>query len=202
MGRASIGVTMKVALSDEHDPELAVVEAIRGGDRFAFAEFVRRQNRFVRATVIGVLGMGDRVDDVCQNVWTAVWQRIGKLKDAARWRPWLYRLAHNAAIDAGRDITRRKARLEVLQSASAGGAAEQRATPDGSLLADERHAAVRDAIQGLPALYREPFVFRHINHWSYRQIAELMQIPIDSIETRLVRARRMLRETLKDRIKP
>ena len=197
---------MKVALSDEHDPELPVVEAIRGGDRFAFAEFVRRQNRFVRATVIGVLGMGDRVDDVCQQVWTAVWQRMGKLKDAARWRPWLYRLTRNAAIDAGRDITRRKARLQVLQSSSAAAGetsnAGRPADPDRSMLADERHAAVRDAIQGLPALYREPFVFRHINNWSYRQIAEFMQIPVDSIETRLVRARRMLRETLKDRIEP
>ena len=199
MRRASIGVAMTVALSDEIDPEQPVVEAIRGGDRFAFAEFVRRQNRFVRATVIGVLGMGDRVDDVCQQVWTAVWQRASRLKDTTRWRPWLYRLARNAAIDAGRDITRRKTRAAALQSASSV-AAGQMVDPGGSMLANERHEAVRQAIQGLPALYREPFILRHIENWSYRQIADVLELPVDTVETRLVRARRLLREALDGKI--
>ena len=56
------------------------------------------------------------------------------------------------------------------------------------------------AIQALPALYREPFVLRHVNVWSYRQIAEMMNMPVDSVETRLVRARRFLRESLKGKV--
>lgn len=195
---------MTVALSDECDPEQPVVEAIRGGDRFAFAEFVRRQNRFVRATVTGVLGMSDRVDDVCQQVWAAVWQRADKLKDTARWRPWLYRLARNAAIDAGRDVTRRKSYARQARAEPAAvtrpAAAGQSVDPGGALLDGERHETVLRAIRGLPALYREPLVLRHIHDWSYRQIAEVMGLPVDSVETRLVRARRMLRETLKDQI--
>ncbi len=59
---------------------------------------------------------------------------------------------------------------------------------------------VLKAIQALPALYREPFVLRHLQGWTYKEIAEVMDMRVDSVETRLVRARRFLRETLKDKI--
>jgi RNA polymerase sigma-70 factor (ECF subfamily) len=48
----------------------------------------------------------------------------------------------------------------------------------------------------MPAIYREPFVLRHLEDWSYRQIAETLDLPVDTVGTRLVRARRMLQETL------
>jgi RNA polymerase sigma-70 factor (ECF subfamily) len=61
----------------------------------------------------------------------------------------------------------------------------------------EEHRTVLAAIEALPALYREPFVLRHVSGLSYKEIAEVMAMPVDSIETRLVRARRLLREALK-----
>jgi RNA polymerase sigma-70 factor (ECF subfamily) len=56
------------------------------------------------------------------------------------------------------------------------------------------------AIQALPVLYREPFVLRHLQGWTYKEIAEVMDMRVDSVETRLVRARRFLRERLKDKV--
>jgi RNA polymerase sigma-70 factor (ECF subfamily) len=189
-------MTMAMAQSDAFDAEEPVIEAIRAGDRYAFSEFVRRQNGWVRGAIYGVLGERDQVDDVAQHAWTNVWKRIGELRDAKSWRPWLYRLVRNAAIDAGRDVTRRRRQAQglamdppvrVLSNA-----------PDGRAVAQEQHGAVLAAVQGLPALYREPFVLRHVAGWSYREIADVMGMPVDSVETRLVRARRFLRESLKD----
>jgi RNA polymerase sigma-70 factor (ECF subfamily) len=185
---------MTVALTDHFDAEEPVIDAIRQGDRHAFCELVRRQNRFVRSVVVGVLGPTDRVDDVTQQVWTAVWERIGKLRDARRWRSWLYRLARNAAIDAGRDLTRRRNRSEQMAREPA--PMENHQTPDSEAADNEQHRRVLGAITALPALYREPFVLRHINGWSYAEIAEVMGMPVNSVETRLVRARRLLREAL------
>jgi len=68
--------------------------------------------------------------------------------------------------------------------------------PDQGLIGEEERRRVLTAVEALPILYREPFVLRHLNGWSYKQIAEVMDMPVDSIETRLVRARRLLRETL------
>ena len=189
---------MAMAAPADFDPEEPVVEAIRGGDRYAFEELVRRQGRWVRGVIFGVLGNHDRVDDVAQQVWLAVWQRISELRDSRRWRPWLYRLTRNAAIDAGRGITRRRNQAQTLAAEfprQPGSAA-----PGGGLLSDERHNVVLEAIRALPALYREPFVLRHLNDWSYQEIGDVMGRPVDSVETRLVRARRFLREALKDKL--
>lgn len=189
---------MTVALADDFDVDVPVIEAVKAGDRYAFAELVRRHGSWVRAAVFGVLGRSDAVDDVVQQVWASVWQRIGELRDVARWRPWLYRMARNAALDAGRELSRRR-RLHVNAPEGVLDGHGNRGSP-GSAAADEGHKAVLAAINGLPALYREPFVMRHLNGWSYQQIAEVLDMPVDSVETRLVRARRLLREALKDRV--
>jgi len=189
---------MAMPLAEEFESEEPVVDAIRSGDRYAFKEFISRRNRWVRGVIFGVLGNWECVDDVAQQIWSAVWQRIGELRESRSWRPWLYRLARNAAIDAGREITRRRNVVRPLP-----GDVQERANspePDGTLSRDEQHREVLAAIQALPAIYREPFVLRHVNGWTYQEIGEVMGLPIDSVETRLVRARRLLRESLKDRI--
>ena len=184
-------------LTEDYDADQPVIEAIQQGDKFAFEDLVRRHGRWIRSVVFGVLGDRDVVDDVVQQVWTTVWRRIGALRDTRRWRSWLYRLSRNAALDAGRELTRRREQMRAL-IAEAPRSVEK---PDrGADDRAEKHAAALEAIKSLPALYREPFVLRHVNGWSYRQIAEAMDMPVDSIETRLVRARRMLRETLKGKL--
>lgn len=180
------------------DSELPVVEAILVGDRDAFEEFVRRQSKWVRGIVFGVLGDVDRVDDVCQQVWTTVWRQASTLQQPQRWRSWLYRLARNAAMDAGREITRRRKLQRRIQHEYGSGSVAP--APHRSIQSDERTQALLQAITALPALYREPFVLRHLQNWSYREIAEVMEMPVDTVETRLVRARRHLREALKDKI--
>ncbi len=188
---------MTMALAVDSDPDEVLIEAICDGDHSAFSELLRRHGRWVRGVVFGVLGDSDRVDDVAQQVWTSVWQRARELRDTGRWRPWLYRLTRNAAVDAGRDISRRRKQTQMLREQPAG---ESQASPVGGLVSDERHGEVLTAIRALPALYREPFVMRHMQGWTYKEIAEAMDLRVDSVETRLVRARRFLRKTLKDKI--
>lgn len=185
-------------LMEEFDRDVPVIEAVLRGDRFAFEDFCRRHGDWVRAVIYGVLGDRDRLDDVAQQVWTTVWAQIGRLRDPKRWRPWLYRLARNAAVDAGRDQTRRRRATERLTAER--GSSDSAAAPGDALIDAERREAVFRAVRGLPALYREPFVMRHLQGWSYRVIGEVMDMPVDTVETRLVRARRLLREALKDKV--
>ena len=172
-----------MARSEGFAVEEPVIEAIQGGDRYAFSEFMGRHSGWVRGVIYGVLGRGEAVEDVSQQVWLLVWQRIGKLQDVRRWRTWLYRTARNAAIDAGRDATRRRDRQRKL--------AEQPVTvsapkPDQRLVAEEKHQEVLEAIGSLPAIYREPFVMRHVNGWSYARIAEVMGMPAGGLSRSLV----------------
>ncbi len=187
---------MSMPLPDEIDLEQPVLEAVRQGDRYAFGEFARRQGQWVRGVVYAVLGNRDGIDDVCQRIWAQVWTEAPRLRDIARWRPWLDRMARNAAVDAGREMTRRRRvaeRAPVPARETAGDAGE-------ALVRSEQHLTVLDAIEALPVIYREPFVLRHVWNWSYQRISEVMGLPIDTVETRLVRARRLLREALKDKV--
>jgi RNA polymerase sigma-70 factor (ECF subfamily) len=187
-----------MAESIPYDPELTVVVALQRGDGEAFRELLRRQDRWVRGVVFAILGDAQRVDDVAQQVWTTVWEQARDLRDVRLWKPWLYRLARNAALDAGRETTRRRAFTDRLlrrvpEEPSA-------PPPEDHLVANERERAVLTAIQALPAMYREPFALRHLEGWTYRQISELLELPVDTVETRLVRARRMLRDALEGKL--
>jgi RNA polymerase sigma-70 factor (ECF subfamily) len=176
----------------DHD----LIAAAQRGQRSAIDTFVRRHDRWVRNVVYATVSNPVVVDDIVQNVWAKVWEQIGTLIEPARWRGWLYRLARNTAIDAGQKIAGERRRS--LTYATVEQAEARAADPAGRLIDAEEHARVLGAIRGLPAIYREPFVLRHLEGWSYSQIGEAMSLPVDTVETRLVRARRLLRSALRD----
>ncbi len=179
----------------DFDPEIPVIEAIRLGDAYALSEFIRRQSRWVRGVIFAACGRMDDVDDVAQQVWLQVWREAPRLAEPARWRAWLYRVARNAAVDATR--TRRRQRTLVETVTETGHPSHRQApSPETIAVRQEEQAAVLTAIAQLPPLYREPFVLRHLENWSYEEIGNLLGLPVDTVETRLVRARRRLRETL------
>jgi RNA polymerase sigma-70 factor (ECF subfamily) len=183
----------------EHDPETPVIQAIQAGDSHALAELMSRHGAWVRGVIFGALGRPDEVEDVAQRVWMTVWREAHRLSDPGRWRVWLYRIARNAATDAGRRRQRRRKLLSTLwrraeSQPSVGLSAEA------PVESHERREMMLQAIGNLPELYREPFVLRHLDGWSYAQIAEAMGLPVDTVETRLVRARRLLRHELAGKV--
>lgn len=194
-GWSSLFVDMELTLAEVQDQDQPLFEALAAGDGGALDELMQRHARFVRGVVYAVLGQSRDLDDVVQQVWLLVWRRAKTLDDPRRWKPWLYRLARNAAIDAGRKKTRRRG-LWQRMTETFDAAKQTEREPHERLIVEEQHAKVLDAIEGLPAIYREPFVLRHMEEHSYRAIAEMMDLPIDTVETRLVRARRLLRQML------
>ena len=177
--------------------ESLVCEA-QQGSRPAADRLVRDNDGWVRGVIYGVTGRPDLVDDIAQQVWTQVWERLPSLKDPRRLRSWLYTVARNAAIDAGQ-ARRRRAAIGIDQLGD-GVTDVRRRHADRSVAGDEVHGVLMQAVQALPALYREPFVLRHLENWSYTEIGDLLGLPVETVETRLVRARRHLREALKGRI--
>lgn len=172
-----------------------LVSDVRLGDRAAADQLVRAHDGWLRSVIFAVTGRRELVDDVAQQVWTQAWQRLDSLEDAARLRPWLYSIARHAAIDAGMAHRRRSSRTRPIEAAEQ---AMDTAAMDPRLRVsqDEVRDTVMIAILSLPAIYREPFMLRHLEGWNYGQIGDLLGLPYDTVETRLTRARRLLREAL------
>jgi RNA polymerase sigma-70 factor (ECF subfamily) len=164
------------------------------GSRKAADRLVRDHDHWVRSVIFGVTGRWDLVDDIAQQVWAQVWERLPSLKEPERLRSWLYAVARNAAIDAGQSRKRRSAAgLDHVEDALGDGG---ESGPLNRALGREVRDMLLQAVEGLPAHYREPFVLRHLQDWSYAEIGDLLGLPVETVETRLVRARRLLREVL------
>ncbi|MGD8454203.1 MAG: RNA polymerase sigma factor [Phycisphaerae bacterium] len=176
-----------------------VAEAQRG-NRPAVDRLVQEHDSWLRSVIYGVTGRVDLVDDIAQQVWMQVWQRLDSLKDPERLRPWLAKIARHAAIDAGMARRRHDRRTGSLESVSEPGDETGTRSPVGWALGNELRTVLLQAVSALPALYREPFVLRHLESWSYAEIGEVLGLPVETVETRLVRARRLLREMLNDKV--
>lgn len=178
----------------------ALIAQAQRGSRPAVDQIVRENEGWVRGVIYGTIGRADLVDDVAQQVWTQVWQRLGSLQDPRRLRAWLYAVARNAAIDASQD--RRRRSTIGLDFVADGLGDNPGRGPVKSVVGDELRETLLRAVEALPALYREPFVLRHLEDWSYAEIGNLLGLSVETVETRLVRARRLLRETLQGKVEP
>lgn len=185
---------MPLTRSDPPGDE-ALVALLMSGDTDALAEIMRRHGRWVRGVLYSVLGASDDIDDVAQQVWLTFWHRCRDLDNAQRWRHWLYRLARNAAIDAGRKVTRRRRLWGRLTDLFHQGRSPQ-PMPDREMILEEEHSRVLAALDRLAPIYREAFVLRHMQDLSYREIAEILDVAPETVGTRLIRARRRMLEIL------
>jgi RNA polymerase sigma factor (sigma-70 family) len=176
------------------------VTAARQGDRPAADQLVRENDPWIRSVIYGVTGRADQVDDIAQQVWAQVWERFDSLQDPARLRSWLCAIARNAAIDAGLARKRDLRGGEVHEGIADPRTARETGGAQNRAIGSETEQLLLRAIEALPALYREPFVLRHLEDWSYAEIGEVLGLPVDTVETRLVRARRLLREMLAGKI--
>lgn len=171
------------------------VSAAQQGDRAAAEQLIRAHEPWVRSAVYAVTGRRDDVDDIVQQVWARVWERLGTLNDPGQIRSWLYRIARHTAIDAGIARRRRQSRFTSLDEAAHGATATARPATRSDV-----QETLLEAVRGLPAIYREPFVLRHLNGWTYAEIAEVLGLSVEAVETRLVRARGLLREALAGKV--
>lgn len=176
-----------------------LVAEAQQGERLAGDRLVREHAGWVRSVIYAVTGRADSVDDIAQQVWARVWERLGTLEDPRRLRAWLGAIARNTAIDASLNQRRwRDLAGRLDDKAETPGRPEK--SPFGVAVGNEVQEILLRGVRALPALYREPFVLRHLEDWSYAEIGEVLSLPVETVETRLVRARRLLRELLKGQV--
>ena len=191
---ASSLMAMRMTSVEHDDRRRPEAESPTAEEKRALEEIIALHHRWVRGVVLAVTGRADDVDDVTQQVWMRLWERRDQLASVTDLRKWLYTLARNAAIDAGRSSTRRRGlwrRFKLLWRPGRSGP-----RPADDLIAAERSRITLRAIEALDEKYRVVLVLRVWQEMSYDEIARTLDITPQAVETRLVRARRMLRDKL------
>ncbi|MBN1436924.1 MAG: RNA polymerase sigma factor [Sedimentisphaerales bacterium] len=170
--------------------ESALVCAARDGDREALLKLLEQNWPWMRGLAYNVLGNADDVDEAIQTVCVQVIDKIGTLRQPERFKAWLATVTRHAALGYRKQRQRKPVQLSDIMT-------DQQVddkTPSSleALQQKEQSRSIIEALEQLPDKYREVFILKHIEQHSYTDIAEILDVPITTVQIRLVRARRMI----------
>lgn len=181
------------------DGEL-IATAISGREE-SFEELVRRYQRPIINYVYRMLNNYDASLDVTQEVFIKVYNSLARYSSDYKFSTWLYRIAHNAAIDYMR---RNSVNQQSLETENADGSYQLQIestnpNPEQMRERSEWRTEIEAVVRCLPAVYRELILLRHGQDLSYDEIAEITNLPLGTVKNRLFRAREMMREIFVER---
>jgi len=194
-------------MSPSQSTQERLIAKARAGDRAAQQDLWRTHRRWVAAIILAHRPSSVEVDDLMQEVAVKLVSKMASLRDAASFRPWLRQIVLNVCRGSARSLrpTLRLSHGEANDDdlADATRVAVPASTEETATELVGRGDAARrlmEQVRTLPPEYREPLVLRCVRSLTYQQISEILNLPVTTIETRLARARRMLREEVGDAI--
>src|SRR5437660_10822429 len=178
------------------DGEL-VVSALSGREAW-FEEFVRRYQRPIAAYVYRMVGNYDAALDLTQEVFIKVYNSLSRYRAEFKFSTWIYKIAHNAAIDHLRRYAVREQPVTggFDNERSEGLLENRRLSPEQESERQERRSEIESIVHLLAPAYRELIALRHSHDLSYEEIAEVTGLPLGTVKNRLFRAREAMRDLL------
>ncbi|MBL9121042.1 MAG: RNA polymerase sigma factor [Phycisphaerae bacterium] len=179
-----------------HDDQV-LLAAARSGDRSALERLWERHRRWIAAVILVHKPKDADVDDLLQDVAATLLAKIDTLRDPETFPGWLRSVAMNAARMAARGTRRRIAAVERFGRGEATDRSNDRiarGSPHRSHAARVAADQLRTRLGALPTGYAEPLLLRLVHELSYSQIADILDLPETTVENRIVRGRRLLRE--------
>jgi RNA polymerase sigma-70 factor (ECF subfamily) len=178
------------------DDALLIEEAL-DGDSAAFGQLVRKyQDRLFNA-LAHMVGCAEEAEDIAQEAFVQAYVKLESFRQDSAFYTWLYRIAFNTAVSR-----RRKRRIEMsidqgreLLGQEPVGDGE---APEERLLREEQAQQVHAALSALNEEHRAILVLREMEGCCYESIAEILEVPVGTVRSRLHRARSQLREQLKE----
>lgn len=177
--------------------ESQLIERALEGDREAFGQLVYRYQDRLYASMIQITGSSDDAEDVVQDAFVRAFVKLHTFQQNSQFFTWLYRIAFNSALTNKR---KQKNDLSIDQTRESGGPepVDSIGGPDEGMLQDERVQSVRKALKLLSEDHREILVLREMEECAYEDIAQILDISIGTVRSRLSRARTALRNVLEE----
>jgi RNA polymerase sigma-70 factor, ECF subfamily len=180
-------------ISDEE-----VVQRILAGEKQLYEVIIRRYNQRLYRVTRSILLDPDESEDVIQDTYVRAFEHLAQFEGKALFSTWLTKIAVYEALNRMRERSKRHALDSTLDQVS--DFSDMTPNPEYKHLAAETRAILEDAIDRLPASYRAVFVMRWLEDMSTSETAQCLEISEDTVKTRLLRARRMLRRRLHETV--
>lgn len=176
--------------------DLALVRRSRDGDREAFEALVARYQTPVYRLALRMVHRPEDAEDVAQEAFLKAYLALPSFREEADFRTWLFRIASNHCLDRLRRRRRELADAGAVEAGLHRGSTAVDEGPLQRLLRRERREDLADAVASLPPRYRIAVVLHYVQGLTYREIGGVLGLPLKTVETRLYRAKALLRTRL------
>jgi RNA polymerase sigma-70 factor (ECF subfamily) len=179
-----------------------LLEGLQRGDERAYEALVERFQHPVYSLVYRLMADPSDAGDVVQEVFLKVFRGVGSFRGQSSLKTWVYRIAVNEANNHRRWFSRRKGHEVGLAEEQGDGLSIEQSLPDESLspyeiaLSHETQALVEAALQQLKPAFRQAVILRDVEGLSYDEIAEILDISLGTVKSRILRGREALRAIL------
>jgi len=188
-----VGGLLQIEPSSEITDE-ALVAKVLAGQAQLYEILIRRHNRRLYRAIRAVLRNDAEVDDVMQDAYVNAFTHLSQFRGGARFSTWLTRIAVYEAF-----ARLRKAKRFTQTSGEEEEMEAVQPTPEDAASGRELRHVLERAIDALPENFRTVFVLRAVEEMSTSETAEVLDLPDDTVKTRLHRARSMLQKSLLER---
>jgi RNA polymerase sigma factor (sigma-70 family) len=189
-GQSSTKEGTNVAARGGHDEELRLIARVAERDLEAFEQLYRIYHRRLSRFLFNLLRRPSVIEEVLNDTMMVVWEGAGSFNGASKLSTWIFTIAYRKAAKALRrqDEPMEDDRSEELASLDAG--------PDEELAQERRQALLAEAVATLSSDHRAVVDLTYFHEMGYREIAGIMDCPVDTVKTRMFHARRHLRRKL------
>lgn len=188
--KESTDVKPYVEMTDEE-----LVSAVQSGEAEAYKHIIDRYQGKIYAYIMRLTNHREEATDIAQDVFMKAYKHIHKFDTERKFSSWVYRIAHNESVNWLKKKTR--AKIESLEVHEEIG----KQHPDtidihDELVRKEDRAMMRNAIDTLPQKYREVMEMRYLQQYSYEEIGEVLDKPVNTVGTLINRAKKKLAEAI------
>ena len=181
--------------------EKAIIARCKAGDRSAFDALFKNYEKRVYNLAYRLSGSYDEANDIAVDAFLRVFQAIRLFRGDSHFSTWLFRIVTNVYLDRRKRTKNRQhlsleEYIELEENSVSRQIEDPSPTPEVVTQGIERTDILQSAISQLPDYQRTMIVLYHTEGLAYEEIAEVMQLPIGTVKSRLNRARLVLREKL------
>lgn len=194
--------------ADVHREEDCFLEALREGTNEAYETLISLYEQPVYNLVFRLMNDPADASDVVQEVFLKVFRNIRTFKGNSSLKTWIYRISFNEAYNHRRWLSRHKKQEIGLECEEEGNLNYQDVLPDPGRSAfeitsdRETHAMIQEALAQVNPVFRAAVVLRDMEDLSYDEIAEILQVSLGTVKSRIMRGREALRKVLANRLNP
>lgn len=199
----SITAGAQNGLSEE---DYRILRGLRAGIESAYEELIDRYQQPVYSIVFRLLGSSTDACDVAQEVFLKIFRNVGNFQEKSSLRTWIFRIAVNEAHNHRRWFARHCKREVAIEKSedernySLEHAPDPGRSPFDQALDSETRALIERALAEINPVFRAAVVLRDIENLSYEEIAEILQVSLGTVKSRILRGREALRRELSQKL--